>query len=210
MGVSIHYRGKLDSPDRLQVLREKSIGIATGMGWHYRVLDEDWSIPVNVVLEQSGKSAEIKGYLGLKGIQLTPPGQSESLDFFFNAKGYLLSPMNVILIEEEVLAPDDAWVSVKTQFLTPEMHVMIIGLLKYIKEHLLPTLEVHDEGEYWDTGDYRILEDKMRVIQEKMDYLSRELSTECLGDMAGLSADEIADRIERLFHADGVTSKYVS
>jgi hypothetical protein len=50
----------------------------------------------------------------------------------------------------------------------------------------------------------------MRVIQEKMDYLSRELSSEYLGDMAGLSADEIADHIERLFHADGVTSKYVN
>lgn len=210
MGVSIHYRGRLDSPNRLPGLREKLVGIATSMGWQYRILDEDWSIPANAVLEHCGRSAEITGYLGLKGIQLKPPGESESFDFFFDAKGYLLSPMNIILIQEGVLSPDDAWVSVKTQFLSPEMHVMIIGLLKYIKEHHLPSLEVKDEGEYWDTGDYRILEDKMRVIQEKMDHLSRELSSEYLGDMAGLSADEIADHIERLFHADGVTSKYVN
>lgn len=208
MGVSIHYRGRLDSPDRLPGLREKLICIATSMGWQCRVLDEDWSVPANAVLEHSGEGAELKGYLGLKGIQLKPPGKSESLDFFFNAKGYLLSPMDVILIQEGVLTPDDAWVSVKTQFLAPEMHVMIIGLLKYIKAHHLPNLEIKDEGEYWDTGDYRVLEDKIRVIQEKMDYLSRELSSEYFGDIAGLSADEIADRIERLFHSEEVKSKY--
>lgn len=210
MGVSIHYRGKLDCPDRLPGLCEKLMGIATSMEWEYRVLDEDWSVPANAVLEHNGETAEIKGYLGLKGIQLKPPGESESLDFFFNAKGHLLSPMNVILIQEGVLAADDAWVSLKTQFLGPEMHVMLIGLLKYIKEHHLPGLEVNDEGEYWETGDYLKLENKMRLIQEKIDYLSRELSSKPLGEMAGLSADEIADRIERLFHADGVTSKYVN
>jgi hypothetical protein len=209
MGVTIHYRGRLESPDRLPGLREKLIGIATNMGWRYRILDEDWSVPANAVLEHVGKSSEIKGYLGLKGIQLKPPGESESLDFFFNAKGYLLSPMIVILIQEGVLEPDDAWISIKTQFLTPEMHVMIIGLLKYIKKHHLPSLEVNDEGNYWETGDYRKLENKMKLVQEKINYLSRELSSKWLGDMAGLSADEISDRIERLFPADEPKSGYL-
>ena len=118
--------------------------------------------------------------------------------------------MNVILVQERILALDDAWITVKTQFLSAEMHVIIIGLLKYIKERHLPKLEVMDEGEYWETGDYRILEDKMRVIQGKINYLSRELSSEYLGDMAGLSADEIATRIERLFHDEKMKSKYIN
>jgi hypothetical protein len=116
--------------------------------------------------------------------------------------------LNVILVQEGVLALDHAWISVKTQFLSAEMHVMIIGLLKYIKEHHIPNLEVKDEGEYWETGNYPALEDKMRVIQEKIDYLSRELSSEYFGGMAGLSADEIAARIERLVHAEDVKSRY--
>jgi hypothetical protein len=208
MGVSIHYRGRLDSPDRLPAFCEKLMIIASSMGWQYLVLDEDWSIPANPVLDHSGGTAEIKGHLGLKGIQLKPPGESESLDFFFDSKGYLLSPLNVILVQEGVLALDHAWNSVKTQFLSAEMHVMIIGLLKYIKEHHLQNLEVKDEGEYWETGDYRALEDKMRVIQEKIDYLSRKLSSEYFGGIEGLSADEIAARIERLFHANDVKSRY--
>lgn len=208
MGVSIHYCGRLDSPDRLPVFCEKLMSIASSMGWQYFVLDEDWSIPANPVLDHSGKTAEIKGHLGLKGIQLRPPGESESLDFFFDSKGYLLSPLNVILIQEGVLSLDHAWISVKTQFLSAEMHVMIIGLLKYIKEHHLPSLEVKDDGNYWETGDYQALEDKMRVIQEKIHYLSRELSSEYSGGMGGLSADEIAARIERLFYAEDVKSRY--
>ena len=180
MGVSIHYRGKLENTDQLPEFREKLMGIAFSFGWQYWVLDEDWSVPAKAILEHSGKNAEIKGHLGLKGIQLKPPGESETLDFFFNSKGYLLSPMNVILIQEGVLALDDAWITVKTQFLPADMHVTIIGLLKYIKVHHLPNLEVDDEGEYWETGDYRVLEDKMRLIQEKINYLSRELSSEYL------------------------------
>jgi hypothetical protein len=176
------------------------MAIASGIGWQYRVLDEDWNVPANAVLEHGGVNAEIRGHLGLKGIQLEPPGESEPLDFFFDSKGYLLSPINVILVQEGVLSLVDGWISVKTQFLSAEMHVMIVILLKYIKEHHLPNLEVKDEGEYWETGDYRALEDKMGMIQDRIDYLARELSSGCVGDTAGVSADEIAERIERLFH----------
>lgn len=209
MGVSIRYRGRLESPDRLPGLLEKLMGIAAVMGWQCRVLDEDWSVPANAVLEHNGKSAGIRGHLGLKGIQLKSPGESDSLDFFFNAKGYLLCPMNVILIQEGVLEPDEAWIFVKTQFSTPEMHALIIGLLKYIKKRHLPSLEVNDEGEYWDTGDYQKLENKMKLVQGKIDDLSRELSSEWFSDMSGLSADEIADRIERLFHDEESKSGYI-
>lgn len=50
----------------------------------------------------------------------------------------------------------------------------------------------------------------MRLIEEKIDYLSRELSSGYLEDMAGSSANEIATRIERLFHAEDVKSKYIN
>lgn len=209
MGISIHYRGRLENPDQLPGFREKLLDIASSFGWQYRILDEDWNVPVNAALEHSREGAEIKGHLGLKGIQLKPPGKSEPLDFFFDAEGCLRSPMNVILIQEGILKLD-AWISVKTQFLSLEMHIMIIGLLKYIKEHHLPNLEVKDEGKYWETGDYRILENKMKVVQEKIDYLSHELSTENLGDLAGLSADEIAARIEWAFHAEDVKSRSIN
>jgi hypothetical protein len=117
--------------------------------------------------------------------------------------------MNVVSLREGLLAPDNAWISVKTQFMSAKMHVLIIGLLKYIKEHHIPNLEVRDEGEYWETGDYRNLEEKMRLIGNKLDYLSRELSSDYFGDSGSPSADEIAARIECLFHAEEVKSKCI-
>jgi len=69
---------------------------------------------------------------------------------------------------------------------------------------------VKDEGEYWETGDSRILEERMRLIEEKLDYISCELSSEYLGDPTMLSADEIAARIERLFDAVEPKPRYIN
>jgi hypothetical protein len=93
--------------------------------------------------------------------------------------------------------------------MSAKMHVLTIGLLKFIKEHHIPNLEVMDEGEYWKTGDYRNLEEKMRVIEQKLDYLSRELSSDYFGDSGSPSADAIAARIEVLLHAVELKSKYI-
>lgn len=209
MGVSVHYRGRLNSTGQLSALRNELRDIASRIGWRYWILDEDWNVPAEAILAHNEKTCEIKGHLGLKGIQLTPPGQSEPLCFFFDSEGNLRSPMNVVLIRDGTLAPEDAWISVKTQFLSAQMHVLIVGLLKYVKGRYLSNLEVIDEGEYWETGDYRVLEEKMRLIQEKLDYVSNELSSIQIDDVAGLSADEIADRIEHLFHSDEPKSKYL-
>jgi hypothetical protein len=39
----------------------------------------------------------------------------------------------------------------------------------------------------------------MALLNGKLDYLSSALSSERMGDLRNLSADEIASRIERLF-----------
>jgi hypothetical protein len=69
MGVSIHYRGRLDNKDRLPALRNTLIGIASSIGWQCRILDEDWNVPANAVLVHRGETAEIKGHLGLRGLR---------------------------------------------------------------------------------------------------------------------------------------------
>jgi len=48
------------------------------------------------------------------------------------------------------------------------------------------------------------------MVHEKIDYLSHELSSEDIGDLAGLSADEIAARIERVVLAAGVKSRHIN
>ena len=65
---------------------------------------------------------------------------------------------------------------------------------KYISD-----LDVSDESGYWDTGDRHKLEEDMTLINGKLQYLSSTISAGRMGDLTGLSADEIAARIEQLF-----------
>lgn len=198
MGVTIHYRGRLNDVGQLTRLCEELADIAAVMGWQSTRLDDDWQQPADARLHGSPTGARIDGNLGLKGILIEPGEGAESLRFFFDREGNLWCPVSRVLVLEGTLKPEDAWVSVKTQFASPEIHVWIIGLLKYLKKRYISNLEVSDEGEYWETGDIRTLKKKMDFLNEKIEHLSRELSSSRFGNVSGLSAEEIAARIEQL------------
>jgi hypothetical protein len=168
------------------------------MGWQSTRLEDDWREPANARLVGSSNGARIDGNLGLKGIRITPGPEGESLSFFFDREGALRSPMNTVLILDGTLKPEQAWISVKTQFLSPEIHIWIIGLLKYLKKRYISNLEVSDEGMYWETSDIDGLRDKMDLIDAKIAYISNELSVSRFGSVTGLTAAQIVLRIERL------------
>jgi hypothetical protein len=196
MGVSIHYRGRLDDIARLPSLRDEITDIADTMGWPSKTLDDDWAVTPDASL---GRGGVVHGHLGLKGVLITPHPKSEPLYLFFDRDGYLRSPMTMLMIVDGTMEPETAWVSMKTQFSNPDTHVWVIGLLKYLKKKYLSGLEVSDESEYWDTGNRKKLEDDMALINGKIEQLSASLTSGRMGDMTGLSAEEIASRIERLF-----------
>lgn len=200
MGVSIHYRGLLNDTTQLPVLSDELADIADTMGWQSTRLEDDWREPANARLVGSSNGARIDGHLGLKGVQITPGPEGESLSFFFDREGALRSPMSMVLILEGTLKPKHAWISIKTQFLSPEIHIWIIGLLKYLKKRYISDLEVSDEGMYWETGDIDVLIDKMDLINAKIECISNELSISRFGTVTGLTAAQIALRIERLLH----------
>ena len=198
MGVTIHYRGQLADVGKLNILCDELVQIAEKMDWSYSRLDEDWSKPADVRLEHDERGAHIVGHLSLKGISFKPHPRCESVSFFFDSSGQLCDLMGVVLISEGSLKPEDAWIAVKTQFAGPEIHQWIVGLLKYLKEHYIPDLEVRDEGEYWETGDFEVLKEKMNFLNEKMDAVAGELSRVTGDHLERLSPQELASMIEAL------------
>lgn len=200
MGLSLHYRGRLGDIQQINTICKELIDIANTMNWHWVSLDEDWSRPANATVVRTGHGTEIQGYLSLKGVEFTVNPKCESLCFFFDSKGNLRDPISLIRILEGTLKPEDAWVSVKTQLSSPETHIWIIGLLKYLKKRYIPDLEVYDEGEYWETGSRETLKEKMDFIAGKLDMLANELSSADVGDISGCSAEEIASIIEDLLN----------
>jgi hypothetical protein len=84
----------------------------------------------------------------LKGVVLTPDDGSESLWFCFDREGQLRSLLGQVLILDGTLKPEESWAFTKTQFSSPERHVWIVGLLRYVQKHYVSNLEVRDEGGY--------------------------------------------------------------
>jgi len=196
MGVSIHYRGRLDDIGRLPALCEEVRDIARILGWPCETLDDDWSITPDATFNRDRSS--IEGHLGLKGLQIAPHPESETLTLFFDRDGFLRCPMSMLLIIEGTLEPENAWVSIKTQFAGPETHVWVIALLKHLKKRYVSDLEVSDESGYWATGNRQELERKMAFLGGKVERLSSAIASSRLGDVTNLSANEIAARIEQL------------
>jgi len=198
MGVSIHYRGRVADTQNIKTICDELAAIADKMNWHYTRLDEDWTQSADATIEVTEQGSQITGHLPLKGIVLTLNPKCETLGFLFDSNGNLCDPISMVNISEGTLKPEDVWISVKTQYAGPETHIGVIGLLKYLKKLYIPDLEVQDEGGYWETGNFKILKEKMDFVGEKIAAVSAELSRVAKGHVASFSADEIASIIEAL------------
>jgi len=201
MGVTIHYRGTLDDLSRIDDLCRELADIGKSMQWKTDTRDDSWLGPPTARLMNEHGAVKIKGNLAVKGVTMSPGNGAESLSFKFDAKGRLRSLMDLLSESEGQPIMERPWVSVKTQFASPDLHVWIIGLLKYLQKHYISDLEVSDEGEYWETGDRDALVAKMQFINEKINWVSNALTSSEFGDMKGLSAEEVAARIARHLHA---------
>ena len=201
MGVTIRYRGQLADREKINSLCDDLNQVAAKMQWSYNRLDEDWTKPGDARMVRDERGARIEGHLGLKGISLKPHPQCESISFFFDYRGRLCDPVSMVRINDGTLKPEDVWIIVKTQFAGPKMHMWIVGLLKYIQEHYIPDLEVSDEGEYWETGNFDLLKEKMDFLNTKLDEICGELSRLTGNHLDRLSPEDIASMIEGLLQA---------
>lgn len=130
MGLTIHYRGQLKSPDLIRPLSDELADIAKSLGWKTQHLDGDLIRENTARLVHTKKGATITGYLPIRGISLSPGKGCEGIDFFFDHEGYLTSPLAVALPRS---SPDDhPFLWVKTQFAKPDVHMAIVKLSKYL------------------------------------------------------------------------------
>lgn len=200
MGVTLHYRGTLDDPARLPSLCAELADVAQAMGWTAVRIDDDYEAPLDARLNHDSGGARIEGNVGLKGIVLTPDDGSESLWFCFDREGQLRSLLGQVLILDGTLKPEESWTFTKTQFSSPERHVWIVGLLRYVQKHYVANLDVRDDGGYWDTGDLTELRRRMDLINGALADMTTALSSPRFDALAGQSADDIVAAIEKLAH----------
>jgi hypothetical protein len=198
MGLTIHYRGKLAHTEDIDEFVEELLDIVETMKWPHSVLDDDWTKPATAELVFTEQKAEICGELALKGISFIPHPECEGVPLFFDAEGNLRDPITVMMLLDGTLKPEQAWLSVKTQYAPLEIHITVVNLLKYLKKRYIPDLEVHDEGKYWETNDLQMLQTKVDLLNEKLQEIAQVLDATEKMDVSGYSPEEMADFIEKL------------
>ncbi|MFH1037581.1 MAG: hypothetical protein V1789_02785 [PVC group bacterium] len=195
MGLSIHYRGRLKSPDLISSITEELTDICRSLGWESGCLGEDFSRENTSRLVHTGKGARITGHLPLKGVGISPGQGCEGISFYFDRDGNLISPLMMAI--SGPVKGDLPWAAVKMQFAPLDIHLTIIELFRYLKKKYFEIFEVEDEGSYWETGDEMLLKKKMEFLAGKIDAFARMLS-EAAAVAPGISPHALADKIEEL------------
>lgn len=177
MGLSIHYSGYIRSKELTGRLIEEVKDISETLGWAPQIIDSD----------------------EIKGIGFAPKG-SEPVFLTFDHNGRLLSPVNILAkdIYDDVQLDKELiyTASTKTQYAGPDAHIAIIKLLKYISAKYLSGFELYDEGDYWETGDEKVLLNQFKNFNAAIDSFCKAI--EDLPAVPGETAASLCERLENI------------
>lgn len=168
MGITIHLRGRLRKPASVHELSDEVAEYAEVLDWKHEYVRE----------------------LSLTGIHLTPHKDSETLSLLFDAEGVL---RNRLMYGDG----NDEWTSVKTQFAPPEIHIALCNLLKHLKDRYFESMEVNDEGQYFETGDRALLEERLGLTGAAINRLANALEHTHVSD-SGESIEDLVRQLEQI------------
>jgi hypothetical protein len=184
MGVTIHYRGKLKSPDMMTGLMHEVEDICVANNWKHNLFtdekphgdydfsdnddDDDDDDPENNsnLMPNSRKRPD----LGLRGITFQPHEDCETLTLLFDTEGVLQSIFSMIFGSPDARTKYPH-IFVKTQFAGIENHIKIINLLVYLKKKYFKVLHITDEGGYYPKKDLEALSGRMEFIGNAIDTI---------------------------------------
>lgn len=167
MGLTIHYKGKLKSPEFIQPLTEEVTDICQQFGWKYFIVPEGDPIA---------------------GICVSPE-KCEPIFLTFDAEGTMVCLATIALD----LTPGE-YIFTKTQFAGMDTHMAIIHLLRHLSEKYFDFFELRDEGEYWETNDVEVLRRQFSRYEMAMAIVGSAL--ESFKAKEGESAEGLAGRLE--------------
>ena len=164
MGLTLHYQGRIRDLARVPELVDEVADICQWLHWPYHLHDEVETVPAkNAPLEPgTGDPKEI----WLRGILFTPPACETAILVFGNSRR-LLNLLWLEFANDERDYPSEYlyMLHTKTQRTGEDTHVALIMLLKYLEKKYDLELEVHDEGNYWETLDRTLLNERFEQYE---------------------------------------------
>jgi hypothetical protein len=179
MGVSIHYSGQLKDAALLPLLVEELEDIAKILDWKYTIFLREY--PNN----QFEDTVSNNNY----GIKVSPP-ECEPVVFVFDHEGYIYAPWLKQFFTERFYIYN---ISTKTQFAGADTHVKVIELMRHLNKKYFNNFTMIDEGEYWETGDRAIVEEKISFLGDKIKQLTNSLKNKKMNE--GETMEDFIKRI---------------
>ncbi len=197
MGLSFHFKGKLESAAKLPIFIEEIEDICKVFDWKFSVLsteypndqfvsplnDEDYGVifspqdcePVTLIFDSEGriynpwmKDIITKHEEGqVKVITVQLNLEDEELNPVFSEGSEGFDPLDMIYT-----------VSVKTQFTKSEQYVKIMELMRYLSEKYFSDFDMVDESEYWDSRNPETINSKLNKVSKFIEKFEDMVSNE--------------------------------
>lgn len=191
MGLSIHYNGRLRDPASLSEMIEEVKDIAEFNKWEYFILKEQF--PDDAFTKNSYNQ-------DVYGICISPPKcETISLSFLSNGRMSDLPHLKNFGNSDDKKYQEYLYMlSAKTQYAGIEIHKFIIHLFHYLDKKYFQDFKMMDEGEYWETGDEKLLQEIFKRYNDLMDNFSFAL--ENIPMNAGETYEIYFERIMKQIH----------
>jgi len=182
MGITISYRGVLANLDRVEDFEDRVLDLALELGGQAHI----WR-----TASDKDPSRVVRGVI----LDLCPGQETTSL--LLSPEGWLIGLVDIEDAENGKLA-EMPWCFVKTQFGTLEGHVALVEMFAALRAEFFPGLEVHDEGDYWETRDVNELARKLAFPQAATEQFSEGLRQHGLTSEAAEDPEILLARITRV------------
>jgi hypothetical protein len=143
MGVTIHYEGKLSDRESLQQCLRIASDFAASHQWTSELIERE-----EARLPRFFNEERFEYFGPTRGINVYPHENCEPVTLEFDRNLFLQD-------------------FTKTQFAGAEIHIRVIELLRAI-EPCFASLEIFDEGEYWESSDRAQLETHLKANAEAL------------------------------------------
>jgi hypothetical protein len=215
MGVTISFQGRLDDPDRIGDLIQECKEHCRVLDWPCDEVDQ------HVVGQAYGYAGEervatdrpgvYQGRLALslrpidtrlRGLRIHPPG-TETLSLTFDPTGQLVEydamPGPVEVPEHGIgitFRPAPGyWMEIVQNWVKTtgalQSHVLIVALLRLIRDRYMSGLEVNDDTGYWETRDVKALTAEHHKVEALLAGLRDPEAVKALLGMVGLGDAEV-------------------
>lgn len=171
MGLSIHYSGSFNKNVVLSDLITEVKEIVEVLKWNYTIFESEFPFKEGEDLLYGEE---------VYGISFTPPKcETVSICFLSNYRMSSIVHLKLYGHSEKPSENDFLYMlSVKTQFAGPTIHKTIVELIRYLsKRNYFSEFNLVDEGEYWETCDEKLLEQKFKEYGNLIDSFSLAVET---------------------------------